>query len=247
MPVKLIISGCCGRMGQAIIRCALEDSTYAIAAALEASGHEAVGRSLQAVPGLTVSDDPKVGLSQGDVLIEFTTPEVTVVHAQLARELRKPMVIGTTGLSDVQRETIRSVAKAIPVVFSPNMSPGVNVLFELAQLATQRLGTSYDVEIVESHHRHKKDAPSGTAKRLAQVIASETGQSSPTVPVHAIRAGDIIGDHMVVLAGPSERLELTHRAHSRDVFARGALRAARFVVNQLPGLYDMSDVLRMKS
>jgi len=153
------------------------------------------------------------------------------------------MVIGTTGLSDAQRETIRLVSATIPIVLSPNMSLGVNVLFELAQAAAHRLGPGYDVQIVESHHRHKPDAPSGTAKRLAEVLASARHHLPAAIPVHAIRAGDIVGDHTVIFAGPSERMELTHRAHSREVFAQGALRAARFVVGKPPGLYDMSHVL----
>ena len=235
-------------MGQAIARCALQDSVFAIGAALEASGHEAIGRDLStilgrpAALGVRVADDAKAAIGQGDVLIEFTVPEVTIAHAQLAQALRKPMVIGTTGLSSAQLETIRSAAKTIPIIVSPNMSLGVNVLFELAQLAAQRLGLAYDVEIVESHHRQKKDAPSGTAKRLAELV--ESVRKAQAVPVHAIRAGDIVGDHTVILAGSSERLELTHRAQSRDVFAQGALRAAQFVVGRPPGLYDMSHVLR---
>ena len=156
------------------------------------------------------------------------------------------MVIGTTGLSDAQRAILQEASNAIPIVYSPNMSLGVNVLFELARLAAERLGRAFDVEIVESHHRQKKDAPSGTAKRLMEVVASARGQQSRDIPVHAVRAGDIVGDHTVILAGPAERLELTHRAHSREVFARGALKAAQFVVTQKPGLYDMSHVLRAR-
>ncbi|MBI3011556.1 MAG: 4-hydroxy-tetrahydrodipicolinate reductase [Candidatus Omnitrophica bacterium] len=254
MAIRLVISGCCGKMGQAIARRALADSAFSLVAALEAPGHAAIGRDYGAVLGqpvgaavLLVVAGTRQALSRGDVIIEFTSPEATVAHAQFAQELRKPMVIGTTGLSDVQMETLRLAAKAIPIVVSPNMSVGVNVLFELAQLAAQRLGLSYDVEVVESHHRHKKDSPSGTAKRLAELLASARKGSSDSIPVHAIRAGDIVGDHTVVLAGPSERLELTHRAHSREVFAEGALRAARFVVRQPPGLYDMSHVLNSPS
>ena len=194
--------------------------------------------------GIKIDGDARAAVSKGDVLIEFTTPDVTVGHVQLAQELRKPIVIGTTGLSEAQQGTLRVAANTIPIVFSPNMSLGVNVLFELAQIAAQRLGSSYDVEIVEGHHRAKKDAPSGTAKRLAELVASARKQPTNAVPVHAIRAGDIVGDHTVILAGPSERLELTHRAHSRDVFARGALKAAQFVVSQKPGLYDMLYVLK---
>ncbi|MBI4342317.1 MAG: 4-hydroxy-tetrahydrodipicolinate reductase [Candidatus Omnitrophica bacterium] len=249
MTIKLVISGCCGRMGRSIASLALQDSVFAIGAALEAAGHEAVGRDFGTVLGrpsglgVKVSDDAKAALGQGDVLIEFTTPDVTAAHVQVAQPLRRPMVIGTTGLSDAQRDSLQAAAKAIPIVFSPNMSLGVNVLFELARTAATRLGLGFDVEVVESHHRHKKDAPSGTAKRLAEVLAAARKQSADAVPVHAVRAGDIVGDHTVILAGPSERLELTHRAQSREVFAQGALRAARFIVGQKPGLYDMSHVL----
>lgn len=251
MAIKLVISGCSGRMGRSIASLALQDSVFAIGGALEAAGHQAVGRDLGAVLGqagelgVRVSDDAKAAIGQGDVLIEFTLPEPTIAHLRLAQQLRKPVVIGTTGLSDAEQGAVREAAKAIPIVFSPNMSVGVTVLFELAQLAAQRLGPGYDVEIVESHHRQKKDAPSGTAKRLAQVLADARRQEAGSIPVHAVRAGDIVGDHTVVFAGPSERLELTHRAQSRDVFARGALRAAQFVVGQKPGLYDMSHVLKV--
>ena len=250
MAIKLVISGCCGRMGQAIARSALTNGAFTLAAVMEVPGHEAIGRDYRAIIGqpvngaILVIGDARQALKQGDLLIEFTAPDATIAHAKLAQELQKPMVIGTTGFSDTQLDALRAIAKSIPIVFSPNMSVGVNVLFELAQLAAQRLGSSFDVEIVESHHRHKKDAPSGTAKRLAELLASIRNQLSGSVPVHAIRAGDIVGDHTVILAGPSERLELTHRAHSRDVFAQGALRAAQFVVKQKPGLYDMSHVLK---
>ena len=236
-------------MGQAIARCALADGGFSLAAALEATGHEAIGRDYSAIlgqpagSGLRVVADARAAIGQGDVVIEFTSPDATVAHAQVAQELRKPMVIGTTGLSDAQVAALRSAAKVIPIMLSPNMSIGVNVLFELAQLAAQRLGLSFDVEVVESHHRQKKDSPSGTAKRLAELLAAARKEPSGSIPVHALRAGDIVGDHTVILAGPAERLELSHRAHSREVFARGALRAARFVATQRPGLYDMSHVL----
>ena len=212
-------------------------------------GFVAIGRDLGTVLGrpdplgIPVSDDSNTILRRGDVLIEFTKPQVTVKHARLAQRLRKAMVIGTTGLTEAQRATLKAASRTIPIVVSPNMSVGVNVLFELAKTAAQRLGPAYDVEVVESHHRHKKDAPSGTAKRLAEVLASARTQAASAIPVHAIRAGDIVGDHTVILAGPSERLELTHRAHGREVFAQGALKAARFVVRKKPGLYDMTDVL----
>ena len=254
MPIKLVISGACGRMGQAIARCALADSAFVIGAALEARGSPDVGKPYATMLGrplpqdITVITVASVAIGRGDneqvVLIEFTTPEATMEHAQLAKERKVPMVIGTTGLSEAQHTALREIAKTIPLLVSPNMSVGVNVLFELAQLAAQRLGPGYDVEVIEAHHRQKIDAPSGTAKRLADLLAAARGQSTGAIPVHAIRAGDIVGDHTVILAGPSERLELTHRAQSREVFAQGALRAAQFVVPQPPGLYDMSHALR---
>ena len=253
MAIRLVISGCCGRMGRSIASLALQDSVLAIGAALDAEGHEAVGRDFGIMLGrpaalnVPVSDQAKDAIGRGDVLIEFTVPEVTIAHVQLAQQLRKPMVIGTTGLSEAQRATLEASATSIPIVLSPNMSLGVNVLFELAQTAAKRLGPGFDVEVVESHHRQKKDAPSGTAKRLAEVLASARQQPVSAIPVHAIRAGDIVGDHTVILAGPSERLELTHRAQSRDAFAQGALRAAQFVVGQKPGLYDMTHVLAAAS
>ena len=249
MTVRLVISGACGRMGQTIARCALRDGGFAVAGALEAAGQTAVGSDYGAIvgqplsPPVAVSADARQALAQGDVLIEFTTPEATVANVRLAAQLRKPVVIGTTGLTEAQRAVLVEASKTIPLLLSPNMSVGVNVLFELAQLAATRLGLGYDVEVMESHHHEKKDAPSGTAKRLAEGLAAARQQPASAIPVHAVRAGDIVGDHTVILAGPSERLELTHRAHSREVFAQGALRAAQFLVRQRPGLYDMSHVL----
>ena len=252
MTIKLAISGCCGRMGRSIALLAAKDPAFALTGAVEATGHEALGRDLGVAIGhasdlgVRVVSDARAAFGASDVIIEFTAPDVTVSHAQLARDLRKPMVVGTTGLSDAQLQTLRLTAETVPVLLSPNMSPGVNVLFELAQLAAERLA-GYDVEVVESHHKQKKDAPSGTAKRLAELLAAARKQLPGAIPVHAIRAGDIVGDHTVILAGPSERVELTHRAHDREVFSQGALRAARFVAKQPPGLYDMSHVLKGKA
>jgi len=236
-------------MGSRIAALAAADSAFAVAGALEGSGHACLGRDVGECLGLKplgvrVTDEADAALRAGDVLIEFTQPQATLEHVQAARRLKKPAVIGTTGLSEAERAAVAEAAREIPIVFSPNMSPGVNVLFELAALAAQRLGPGCDVEVVEAHHRAKKDAPSGTAKRLAEVLAAGRRQPVERIPVHAIRAGDIVGDHTVVLAGPSERLELTHRAQSRDVFAQGALKAAQFVRAQKPGLYDMSHVLK---
>ena len=249
MTIKLVIAGCAGRMGSRIAALALNDSVFAITGALEANGHQAIGQDLGALVGgkalgVRVTDNVTEALPSGEVLVEFTHPQATLEHVRAARRLKKAMVIGTTGLSDEECALIADAAKEIPIVFSPNMSVGVNLLFELVELAAKRLGRAYDVEVIEAHHRAKRDAPSGTAKRLAALLAKHRQQSAGEIPVHAIRAGDIVGDHTVVFAGPSERLELTHRAHSRDVFAQGALLAARFVHAQRPGLYDMSHVLK---
>ncbi len=247
--VSIAIPGCGGRMGQRIAALALQDSGMKLAAGLEAKGHALIGRDLGDVLGaarlgIAVTDDAEAALRSADILIDFTRPEPTMEHVQVARRLRRGIVIGTTGFSDAQQTAIRDAAKEIPVLLSPNMSVGVNLLFELVQTAARRLGLRYDVEIVEAHHRAKQDAPSGTAKRLAQAAADGRGQQPQDVPVHAIRAGDIVGDHTVLFAGPFERLELTHRAHGRDAFAIGALSAARFLRGQRAGLYDMSHVLQ---
>ena len=244
-PIKLVISGCCGRMGSRIASLAVQGKTFRLVGAVEAPGHERLGRPFMTGhhQSPVITDDAQGAFRDGEVVIEFTAPAVTVAHAKLSGALRIPMVIGTTGLSDGELKRLRAASRRIPIVFSPNMSLGVNVLFELVRIAAQRLGQAYDIEVVEAHHRHKKDAPSGTAKRLAQVLADARRQPVGAIPVHAVRAGDIIGDHTVILAGPSERLELVHRAHSRDVFAQGALTAARFVIGRKPGWYDMADVL----
>lgn len=250
MAIRLTIAGCCGRMGHTIASLASTDSRVKLAAAFERAGHESIGRDLGSVLGLSqslgimVTDNARLACSQGEVVIDFTHPDPTLHHIQIAQELHKPIVIGTTGFSSNQLEIIKQAARDIAIVLSPNMSVGVNVLFELVREAAGKLGIAYDVEIVESHHRHKQDAPSGTAKRLADSVAQARGQSVEKIPVHALRAGDIVGDHTVLFAGSSERLELTHRAHSRKVFAQGALRAALFLHHQPPGLYDMSHVLK---
>lgn len=249
MAIKLTISGCCGRMGSRIATLALQDSVFAIAGAVESAGHQALGRDLGSCLGLRalgvqVTDEASMAINAGDVVIEFTRPEATVEHVRLALQLKKAVVVGTTGLSDAQQREIANAAKTIPVVLSPNMSVGVNLLFELVQAAAQRLGSAYEVEIREAHHKAKLDRPSGTAKRLAELLAKSRRKPIEEIPVQVIRDGDIVGDHTVIFANPSERLELTHRAQSRDVFALGALQAARFLAGRPPAkLYDMHDVL----
>jgi 4-hydroxy-tetrahydrodipicolinate reductase len=250
MAVKLVVSGCCGKMGSRIAALA---PPALLAVGLEARGHAAVGRDLGEVVsgkalGVRVTDDAAAALEQGTVLVEFTTPEATMEHLGLAVSLQKAMVIGTTGLSDADRQRIGQAAARIPIVLSPNMSVGVNVLFELVQTAAERLSPSYAVRITETHHLHKKDAPSGTAKRLHELIAAVRSRwNLSTEAPESIREGEVVGDHTVVFSTPFERVELTHRAQTRDVFAVGAIEAAKFAAGQPPGLYDMADVLRQTS
>lgn len=241
-------------MGSRIAALALppNDPPFTVTGAVEAKGHPMVGQDVgqllqgKAV-GVVVTHDVNAALQNGDALIEFTSPHSTLEHLRIAAKLKKPTVIGTTGFRSDEEAIIAAFAKEIPIVFSPNMSVGVNLLFELARLATERLGLRYDIAIVEAHHRTKQDSPSGTAKRLQEIISEARSPSKivkESIPYHSIRVGDIVGEHTVIFAGPHERLELTHRASSRDVFAVGALRAAQFIVRQPPGLYDMSHVLK---
>jgi 4-hydroxy-tetrahydrodipicolinate reductase len=235
-------------MGSRIVALALGGSEAAVrvAAAIETPGHPSIGQDIGTLTGakaagVRVTDDLDAALRAGDVLIEFTAPEPTLEHLRRAQALKKSMVIGTTGLAEDGRALIAKTSRDIPIVFSPNMSLGVNLLFELVKTAAERLGPAFRVEIEEAHHKGKKDAPSGTAKRLQELLASATKQGE--IPCRSIREGDIVGDHTVVFSGPFERLQLSHHAESRDVFALGALKAAAFVARQKPGLYDMSHVL----
>ncbi len=243
-------------MGQQIAKLALlnlatdNHSPIAIGGAVEARSHPAIGSDLglwlgKAAIGVKITDDVVNGLKAGDVLIEFTNPEATMAHAGIAKDLKKPMVIGTTGLGDDQREVLRRYAKDIPIVLSPNMSVGVNVLCELVDTATTRLAfQGYEISIQETHHAGKMDKPSGTAKRLQELIGAVLGQRPANIPCESTREGDVIGEHAVVIEDGHERIRLSHEALSRDVFARGALEAAVFVSRQQPGLYEMSHVIK---
>jgi 4-hydroxy-tetrahydrodipicolinate reductase len=236
--IKLGIAGVCGKMGRRIYELAQQDrASFEVSLALERKGIPEIGRDLGK---LKVSSSPD-GMFLIDVFIDFTTPEASEEHLDYAARYKKALVLGTTGFSDAQVCKVEEIAKLIPVVFSPNMSVGVNVLFQLLPEIAKRLGPEYSVEIVEAHHRAKKDAPSGTAKKMAQVITQSTGRE---IPVHSIRLGDIFGDHTVVFCGNSERIEIKHQAHSRDLFAIGALKAAKWVSGKPAGLYSMQDVLK---
>jgi 4-hydroxy-tetrahydrodipicolinate reductase len=256
--INLIICGAAGRMGQAICEAVKDTKDFAISAAVESHGHPLVGKPLgDRLPN--VFDDLLLVLQSGDVVIEFSTPEATAANATKAAIMKKPMVIGTTGLDQKHQEMFAEMAREIPLVVSSNMSIGVNLLYKLTYAAAKKLPRTFDVEIVEAHHKHKKDAPSGTAVKILEEVQKTRGgeavfmrhgteqlRQQGEIGVYSVRGGDIVGDHSVLFAGPGELLELVHRAQSRRVFAEGALLAAKFIVKSKPGLYDMQDVLGLK-
>jgi len=264
--VKALVCGAAGRMGSLIIQVIHDTEGIELSGALEQPGHKSVGEDAGLVAGvgplgIKITDRIEEVIDQAQVIIDFTTPEATKNMVLAAQKHRKPMVIGTTALPDEVVSEIRKLAEQAPVVQSPNMSIGVNLLFALLPQIAQVLGESYDIEIIEAHHRLKKDAPSGTAIKMAQVLAKARGldlakaarygrQGLPgerergEIGIHAVRGGDIIGEHTVLFAGDAERIEITHRAHSRRTFACGAVRAALFVArHQVAGLYDMKEIL----
>lgn len=243
MALNIVIVGGLGRMGRTLAA-AVRDSGLEVAASLDAG------------------DDLPAGMAKGDVVVDFSSHQITAEVIKLATELGKPLVIGTTGHPAEEKTRLRLLAAAIPCVWAGNFSVGVNLLFALTQQTSRILQSDYDAEVVEMHHRFKKDAPSGTAARLLEIILEErkltatalrhgregiTGERQPTeVGIHALRGGDVVGDHTVIFAGLGERMELTHKASDRGIFARGAIRAARWVVGRPAGLYDMQDVLGLK-
>jgi len=235
--IKLAISGCAGKMGARIFDLSLDDRDLKPVIGIERT--EAVDKCPKSGE-FTVSDNPD-DIKEGDVLIEFTAPEPTMEHLNYALKHKKAVVIGTTGLSEDQIGRIREASKKIPIVFSPNMSIGVNLLFKLVKEAAEKLSKDYDVRIVEAHHTHKKDSPSGTAKKLAEVIKEASGRE--VSDIKAIREGEIVGDHKVTFESSVDTIELSHSAKTRDIFAKGALEAAKFIAGKKPGLYDMQDVL----
>jgi 4-hydroxy-tetrahydrodipicolinate reductase len=266
--VNCIVTGAAGRMGRRILELLIENPNTDICCATERPGHELVGMDVGDYLGLgkkgcTISDGLSKIITCGDVVIDFTFPEVTLENAKVASAAGKAMVIGSTGFSAEQLEQMREYAKLVPIVLAPNMSVGVNLLLKVLKDMASVLDEEYDVDIVETHHRHKKDAPSGTALKMAQVIADGRGRKLEDVAVYsrhgnigerkkgeigvqALRIGDVVGDHTVIFGTQGERIEITHKASSRDVFARGAVRAAMWVAGRAPGLYDMQDVLGIK-
>ncbi|MEI8344962.1 MAG: 4-hydroxy-tetrahydrodipicolinate reductase [Candidatus Omnitrophota bacterium] len=266
--VKIAVTGALGRMGSRILHLARCSSDFKITAAFEHAKCEQLGRDIGPLIGFGQPVGIKLqtlslrAIAGADTVIDFSTPESTARCLEFCVKVKRALVIGTTGLDAPLRQQIEAAAKKIPVLAAPNMSIGANFLFELARIASARLKEGYDIEIVETHHRLKKDAPSGTAKRLAEVMArqkgwdlakvgcygrqGDTGQRpNEQIGIHAVRAGDVIGDHTVLFGGPGEVIELTHRAQSRDAFARGALVAAVFLSKKTKGLYQMADVLKI--
>ncbi len=235
--IKLGIAGVCGKMGRRIFELACNDKDFEITLALEKKGTPLIGGELGKLK-ISSSQD---GLFLVDVFVDFTTPEATEANLDYVARYKKALILGTTGLNDTQLKKIKEVSGIVPVVFSPNMSVGVNVLFAILPEIAKRLGPDYSIEIVEAHHKTKKDAPSGTAKKFAQVLTDITGKE---IPIHAIRLGDIVGDHTIIFCGNSERIEIKHQAHSRDLFALGALKAAKWVMGKPAALYSMQDVLK---
>ena len=261
----MVIGGAAGRMGMRIIALLGEAPELGLAAALEAPGHPAVGRDAGEVAGAgrrgtTITADPKAAITRDRMLVEFSVPEASLEHLRLVADAGARAVIGTTGFSAAQREEIAALARRAAILVAPNMSVAVTLAFKVLDIMARALGDDYDVEITEIHHRFKKDAPSGTAVRMAEVVAAALGRDLARVGVYgrqglpgertgkeigimSLRSGDVVGEHTVSFGTLGERLELTHRAHSRDTFARGALRAARWMVGRPPGLYTMHDVL----
>jgi 4-hydroxy-tetrahydrodipicolinate reductase len=242
MISSILVHGARGRMGQMV------------SAIIEHDPETRIGAQID------MGDDAGSALAGCDVAIDFSQPEACIALATLCREYRKALVVGTTGLNADQAANLREIARSVPVVFAPNFSVGVNTLFWLTKKAVEILGHDFDIEVVEMHHRHKRDSPSGTAKRLGEILAEGRGWSyeedcrhgrdgligaRPTreIGMHALRGGDVVGDHTVVFAADGERLELAHKASSRETFARGAVRAAKWVIGRPPGLYDMQAVL----
>lgn len=261
------MAGALGRMGRRILELSVAASDLGVGGAFDmpqqAGTEIQVGGESGKPQSIRLAKDAAAALATADVLIDFTSPAATLQNVAAAAQAGKPAVVGTTGLNESERAKIAEYAKQIPIVFAPNTSVGVNLLFKLTQQVAKTLGLDYNVEITEVHHNQKADAPSGTAVRLAERAAEGLGLAYPAdatfgregmtgkrpprqIGVHALRGGDVVGEHTVAFFGQGERIELTHRAHSRDTFARGALVAARFATKAKPGLYDMQDVLGLK-
>lgn len=266
-PLAIAIAGASGRMGRMLIEAVLQSPDTRLAGALDIAGSPALGIDATAYmgsrSGVVITDDLRAGLKDAKYLIDFTRPEGTLAHLKVCRELGVKLIIGTTGFTPEQKAEIEDAARDIAIVLSPNMAVGVNVVFKLLAQAAKALKDGYDIEIIEAHHRHKVDAPSGTALKMGEVIAQAlgrnlkdcavyaregvTGERNPsTIGFSAIRGGDIVGDHTVLFAGDGERIEITHKAASRTTYAQGSLRAVRFLAGKKSGMFDMFDVLQLR-
>ncbi|MDB5844956.1 MAG: dihydrodipicolinate reductase [Polaromonas sp.] len=266
-PHRIAIAGASGRMGHMLIEAVNSSADCVLTGALDVASSSAVGHDACAFSGhssgILIQSDLREGLKASRVLIDFTRPEGTLAHLAACRELGVKLVIGTTGFSDAQKAQILEASRDIAIVMAPNMSVGVNVTLKLLEMAARALSTGYDIEIIEAHHRHKVDAPSGTALKMGEVIAGALGRDLRDCAVYAregvtgerdpssigfatIRGGDIVGDHTVLFAGIGERIEISHKSSSRATYAQGSLRAARFLSGQASGLFDMFDVLNLK-
>lgn len=262
--IKIAVAGCCGRMGKRLCALVSAADDLELASAFERAGMQNIVQEMtscitqQPMPVITTSAEEAIKVC--DVLIDFTFPAVSLQNLAYVQKYKKKAVIGSTGFEDAQLAELKKISAQVPLVVSPNMSVGVNLLFKISSLVASILNDDYDVEIVEFHHKHKKDAPSGTAAKLAEVIAEArkvslatkgvygrkgiTGEREKgTIGIHAVRGGDVVGDHTVSFLADGERVELSHRASSRDAFAQGALVAARFIAGKSSGLYSMHDVL----
>lgn len=265
---KLAITGANGRMGRTLIEAGHQSEGSSVSAAFERPGSSVIGQDAGALAGIgeirvPVTESTAISSADFDVLIDFTRPEVTLANIESCRASKRRIVIGTTGFSEDERQKIVDASREIAIVFAPNMSVGVNLCFKLLDIAARVMGNEVDIEVIEAHHRHKVDAPSGTALRMGEVVADALGRNLSecavygregntgerdrgTIGFETIRAGDIVGDHTVMFADMGERVEITHKASSRMTFASGAVRAARWLMDQDTGLYDMQDVLGLR-
>lgn len=267
-PLRIAIAGSSGRMGRMLIEAVEAAEDCVLAGALDVAGSPALGTDATAwlgrESGVKVTADVRTALADAQVLIDFTRPEGTMAHLAVCRELGVRAVIGTTGFSDAQKAEIAEHGRHTGIVMAPNMSVGVNVVLKLLDMAARALNEGYDIEIIEAHHRHKIDAPSGTALKMGEVVAAAlgrdlkecavygregvTGERDPsTIGFATVRGGDIVGDHTVLFAGTGERIEITHKSSSRVTYAQGSLRAARFLADKPQGLFGMEDVLRLNA
>ena len=263
-PYRVAVAGASGRMGRMLIEAVRASGDCVLAGALDVPSSPAIGSDATAflgvASGVPITADLRQGLQNAEVLIDFTRPEGTLAHLAICRELGVQAVIGTTGFTDAQKAEIAAHAQRTAIVMAPNMSVGVNVTLKLLEMAAKALSTGYDIEIIEAHHRHKVDAPSGTALKMGEVIAGALGRDLKDCAVYAregvtgerdpssigfatIRGGDIVGDHTVLFAGTGERIEITHKSSSRTTYAQGSLRAVRFLRGKPHGMFDMFDVL----